>query len=155
MIALVFDGKIVQIEPAEFPVAPALQWVDITGIAPAPKVGWSYDGASFAPPLGPSLSELKNAKRAEFIAESVTRIAAQVPDWDTLDTVKTVAGLWVSHLATNATTAQLAAKDIYLYAKNIVPSKLATITDQAALDAVDPTATDPFGDGTLWPTQVL
>ena len=32
------------------------------------------------------------------------------------------------------------------------PPKLATVTTEAGLDAVDPTAADPFGDGTLWPT---
>ena len=100
----------------------------------------------------PTLAELKNAKGAAFTTEGVTRIAAQVPDWDSLDTIKTVAGLWVSHLAANATAAQLTAKDIYLYVRDTVPAKLAAVTSQAELDAIDPTAADPFGDGTLWPT---
>ncbi len=102
------------------------------------------------PPL--VLAELKSAKRADFIAEGVTRIAAQVPDWDSLDTIKTVAGLWTSHLAANATVAQTVAKDIYLYARDTVPAKLAAVTTQAELDAIDPTAADAFGDGTPWPT---
>ena len=99
-----------------------------------------------------ALSAHKMAKRGEFFAEGVTRIAAQVPDWDSLESIKTVAGIWVSHLATNATVAQTTAKDIYLYVKNTVPPKLAAVTTQAALDAIDPTAADPFGDGSLWPT---
>ena len=110
------------------------------------------DAWTAAAPPPPTLAELKTAKGAAFTAEGVTRIAAQVPDWDSLDTIKTVAGLWVSHLATNATAAQLTAKDIYLFVKNTVPPKLAAITNQIDLDAIEPTTADPFGDGTLWPT---
>lgn len=50
MKALVFEGKIVQIEVEEFPVAPALTWINITGITPAPKVSWSYDSVTFTAP---------------------------------------------------------------------------------------------------------
>lgn len=53
MKALVFKEKIVQIEETEFDVSKSLQWVDITDITPTPKVGWSYDGASFTPPPSP------------------------------------------------------------------------------------------------------
>lgn len=113
--------------------------------------GWSYDGASFNPPPPPPLDELKDAKKDEFINEGVARIAAQVPDWDTLDTIKTIAGLW-SAIATNASPAQLLAKDTYLYVRDTVPAKLAAITTEAELAAIDPTAADPFGDGTPWPT---
>ena len=103
-----------------------------------------------APPS--TLAELKAAKGAAFSAEGRTRIAAQVPDWDTLDTIKTVAGLWTSHLAANATAAQTTANDIYLYVRDTVPAKLAAVTTQGQLDAIDPSAADPFGDGTPWPT---
>ena len=48
--ALVFDGKVVQIEAQAFPVAPTLAWTDISGITPAPKVGWSYNGIVFTAP---------------------------------------------------------------------------------------------------------
>ena len=82
----------------------------------------------------------------------MTWIAAQVPDWDSLDTIKTVAGLWASHLAANATAARTAAKDIYLYVRDTIPPKLAAVTSQAELQAIDPTAADPFGDGSFWPT---
>ena len=99
-----------------------------------------------------ALPKMKQIKGAEFIAEGVTRIAAQVPDWDSLETIKTVAGLWASHLATNATASQLKAKDIYLYVRDTVPPKLAAVATQAELDAIDPTAADPFGDGTAWPS---
>ena len=97
------------------------------------------------------LIELKQAKGTNFTREGVNRIAALVPDWNTLDTIKTVAGLWASHLSANATPVQLTAKDIYLYVRDTVPAKLAAVADQAGLDAIDPTAADPFGDGTAWP----
>ena len=58
--ALIFEGVVVQIEVVQFPVAPALIWVDIIGVIPAPEVGWSYDGTTFtappAPPLPPVLT---------------------------------------------------------------------------------------------------
>ena len=50
MKALIFDGKVVQIEATEFPVAPGLTWVDTAGVTPAPEVGWAYDGTSFTAP---------------------------------------------------------------------------------------------------------
>ncbi len=112
----------------------------------------AWTAAAPLPPPPPSLDELKTAKGAGFIAEGVTRIAAQVPDWDSLDTIKTVAGLWASHLAANATAAQTTAKDIYLYVRDTVPAKLAAVTTQGELDAIDPSAADPFGDGSFWPT---
>ena len=152
MFALIFKGQVVQIEANQFPVHENLTWVDIAGIDPVPNTGWGYDGASFTPPQGPSLAELKTAKGTDFIAEGVSRVALQVPDWDSLDTIKTVAGLWTSHLAANATAAQTAAKDIYLYVRDTVPAKLAAVTTQGELDAIDPSAADPFGDGSLWPT---
>ena len=110
------------------------------------------DAWTAAAPPPPTLAELKTAKRDEFIAEGVSRVTLQVPDWDSLDAIKTVAGLWASHLAANATVAQTVAKDIYLYVRDTVPAKLAAVTTQAELDAIDPTAADSFGDGTPWPT---
>jgi hypothetical protein len=53
MKALVFDGKIVQIEGTEFPISKSLQWVDLTDIAPTPQVGWFYDGVVFTSPPPP------------------------------------------------------------------------------------------------------
>ena len=110
------------------------------------------DAWTAAAPPPPTLAELKSAKGAAFSAEGVTRIAARVPDWDTLDTIKTVAGLWASHLAANATAAQTVAKDIYRYVRDTVPAKLAAVATPAELDAIDPSTADPFGDGTPWPT---
>lgn len=99
----------------------------------------------------PTLAELKVVKRKEFVTEGVKRVALQVPDWDSIETIKTVSGLWVSHLAANATAAQLKAKDIYLYVRDIVPPKVNAMTTETEVAAVDPTLADPFGDGTLWP----
>ena len=110
------------------------------------------DAWTAAAPPPPTLTDLKSAKGAAFIAEGVTRIAAQVPDWDSLDAIKTVAGLWASHLAANATAAQTVAKDIYRYVRDTVPAKLAAVATEAELRAIDPSAADPFGDGPPWPT---
>ena len=110
------------------------------------------DAWTAAAPPPPTLAELKSAKGAAFIAEGVTRIAVQVPDWDSLDAIKTVAGLWTAHLAANATAAQTVAKDIYRYVRDTVPAKLAAVATPAELDAIDPSTADPFGDGTPWPT---
>lgn len=121
-----------------------------TVAGPAPENGtqtWTGSAWTASP-----LTELKAIKTTGFTAEGVTRIAAQVSDWDSLDTIKTVAGLWASHLAANATLPQTTAKDIYLYLRDTVPAKLAAVTTQGELDAIDPSAADPFGDGTPWPT---
>lgn len=95
-------------------------------------------------------AKLRAGKTAAFIEEGVKRIAAQVPDWDTLDAIKTAAGMWPA-ISANATPEQVAAKDIYLFVRDTVPLKLAALSIEAELDAVDPTLADPFGDGTVWP----
>ncbi len=110
-----------------------------------------HDAWTAAAPPAPTLDDLKAQKAAAFMAAGVARIAAQVPDWDSLDTIKTVAGLWASHLAANATAAQIAAKEVYLYLRDTVPAKLAAVPSRAELDAIDVGAADPFGDGTVWP----
>lgn len=53
MFALVFDNTVVQIEATQFPVHSSLQWIDLTGITPAPEVRWSYDGVNFTAPPPP------------------------------------------------------------------------------------------------------
>ncbi len=37
--------------------------------------------------------------------------------------------------------------DVYLYLRDSVPAKLAVVSSQAELDAIDPTAAEPFGAG--------
>jgi len=113
----------------------------ITDISPYQSF---IDAWTAAVPPPPTLAELKVAKAADFISEGVTRIAAQVPDWDSLDTIKTVAGLWVPHLVANATPAQIKARNLYLYIRNTVPARLNAVTTQAELDAIDPSAPYPF-----------
>ena len=101
----------------------------------------------------PALKQERAAKRRAFVEQAVARTAAQVPDWDTIETIKSAAGAWPALAASGGITAEmLLAKDIYLYVKNTVPPKLAAAATQAGLDAIDPTAADPFGDGTPWPT---
>lgn len=98
----------------------------------------------------PSLDPQRAEKEREFVSEGVTRIAAQVPDWDTIEAIKVAAGMWAAISAT-ATPAQIAAKDIYLFVRDTVPAKLAALTTKAEIDAVDQALADPFGDGTPWP----
>lgn len=104
-----------------------------------------------AAPPPPTLDQLKAAKMSVFVEEGVRRIAEVVPDWDTLDTIKTVAGLWVSHLKDNATAEQIIAKNIYQYVKITVAEKLALVPTETALNDVDPFKSDPFGDSNPWP----
>ncbi len=92
----------------------------------------------------------KAAKREEFKAEALVRIAAQVPEWNDYEWVARLATLWTRLGA--APVDQELAKDIYLYAKNTAIPRVNSAVDEAALDAIDPTAADPFGDGTPWPT---
>jgi len=75
MKALIFDGKVVQVEAIEFPVAPDLIWIDITTEAPKPKVGWFYDGTNFAVPPPPPPAPPKSAANlsAEEIATELVR----------------------------------------------------------------------------------
>ena len=65
MFALIHKGKIVQIEDAEFPVAPDLSWTDTEGVNPAPQVGWEHKGGKvFTAPPAP-LPEQPAPDRAE------------------------------------------------------------------------------------------
>ena len=75
MEALIFDSKVVQIEAVQFPVAPALTWVDITGIVPSPEIGWSFDGRDFtAPsPLPPPPPKSAENLSAEEVATELVR----------------------------------------------------------------------------------
>lgn len=55
MFALVFEGRVVQVESEEFPVSSALAWIDISDVTPQPEVGWSHDGVAFnTPPPDPA-----------------------------------------------------------------------------------------------------
>ena len=103
-----------------------------------------------AEPAPPTLADLKKAKNGEFITEGVKRIAAQVPDLDTLESIKAIAAIW-PEIGAGARAMLVKAKDIYLYVRDTVPPKIMAITTEANLAAVDPTSDDPFGDGTSWP----
>ncbi len=67
--ALVFDGKVVQIEDTAFPVAPGLTWVDITGSSPEPEVGWSYDSVTFTAPPPLPAPETDKQRAARFLKD--------------------------------------------------------------------------------------
>ncbi len=152
MQALVFDGKVVQIQSAAFPVAPSLAWVDIAGLTPQPEIGWSYDGAVFAPPPPPPLAQIKTAKRQEFVDQTVLRMAAQVPAWNSFARIEFLISIANLLDTASMTAAQMLARDILLFARDTAFPKLAAIATRAELAAIDPAAADPFGDGTTWPT---
>ena len=152
MKALIFENKVVQIAAQEFPVAPALQWIDITGLTPQPEVGWSFDGATFAGPPSPPLSELKRDKREEFRSETVRRMSAQVPAWNQFETIEFLLSITNLLNVANLTAAQTVAKDILQWNKNTAIPKVNAMATKADVLAVDVTLADPFGDGTLWPT---
>ena len=105
--------------------------------------------AAASPP--PTLDELKGVKRAEFKAETVVRMAAQVPAWDSFERIEFLLSIANLLNTANMTAAQTLARDILLYTRNTAIPKVNAVTTQAGLDAIDPTAADPFGDGTLWP----
>ena len=79
-------------------------------------------------------------------------MAAQVPAWNSFARIDFL--LSISNLLNAAamTAAQTLAKDILVFARVTVPPKLTAIADQVTLDAIDPSAADPFGDGRVWPT---
>jgi hypothetical protein len=79
MLALVFNGQVVQLEAASFPVNPALVWVDVSTITPAPQCGWAAAETSgiwaFTPPPGPPAP----TPYAAFIAGGLTVTSAGTP----------------------------------------------------------------------------
>ena len=92
---------------------------------------------------------LRKHLRRRFLEEGVTRIAAQVPEWDSFERVALLASVWNMLGPPNA--AQALAKDIYLYVRDTALAKLDPLT-LTELQAIDPSAADPFGDGSFWPT---
>ncbi len=116
---------------------------------------WLIDGAAQTVIISQSadvMNELKQIKKELFKAEAVVRMAAQVPAWNSFERIEFLVS--ISNLLNGAalTAAQRLALDILEYARDTVPPKIAAVANQAALDAIDPTAADPFGDGTAWPT---
>jgi len=87
MKALIFEGKVIQIEAQEFPVAPALEWVDIAGIVPAPQVGWSYNGVVFTvpPPTPPPPSDQDQAEIAIRGSKALLALGRIATSNDTLN----------------------------------------------------------------------
>ena len=88
MFALILNGKVVQVEAVIFDVAPALEWVDITGITPAPEFGWRYDGTNFTPPPSPLIV---NRSKAALTADELATllISKTTISRSEVDTIKT------------------------------------------------------------------
>ena len=99
-----------------------------------------------------ALSNLKIEKFAEFKTETVTRMSVHVPAWDTFEEIQFLLSFDNLLNLANATAAQIAAIEILKFTRDTVSSKLDELTTKAELDAINPTADDPFGDSTPWPT---
>lgn len=86
------------------------------------------------------LDATHNQKKQDIIDEGVSRIAAQVPEWGDLETIRLIKSFINLMDFSKATPEQILAKDIHDYARaQIVIMKTATQTE---LDAYDP-ASDP------------
>jgi hypothetical protein len=71
-IALIANGLVVQIEANRFPVHPELVWLDVSAVTPPPEVGWTYDGADFAPPVAPTLTLVQQAALALSVGLTIS-----------------------------------------------------------------------------------
>jgi len=106
-LALIIDGVIAQIDPAEFPVVPAWTWVDVTSVTPTPQVGWvatETGGAwTFTAPAAPiqtlaqGAAAAVNAGLSISLSGSIT-LAATVFSTDAVTTGKI--GAVITTLAT-------------------------------------------------------
>ncbi len=99
-----------------------------------------------------ALIDRRKVLRAAFKTETVTRMATQVPAWNTFGRIEFLVSIANLLDTASMTAAQTLARDIFIYARDTAIPKVNAAPDQAALDAIDPTAADPFGDGTPWPT---
>ena len=73
MFALILSGAVVQIAASQFPVNPALTWVDISAVSPSPAVGWTYAGGVFAaPPAPPPPPPVTQFTPLQFMARFTT-----------------------------------------------------------------------------------
>lgn len=74
--ALIIEGTVAQLEPAEFPVHESWTWIDVSGLSPTPQVGWSYKNGQFAAPPPPPAPPLpQQALQAFTLGLSVTSTA--------------------------------------------------------------------------------
>lgn len=109
------------------------------------------DWTAAAPPP-PTLAKLKDAKFSDFQNETVVRMAVHVPAWDTFKEIQFLLSFDNLLNLSNSTSAQDSAIAVLKFTRDTVKAKLAAVTTQTELDAIDPTAADPFGDGTPWPS---
>ena len=77
--ALIFNGTVAQLAPAEFSVNPAMTWLDVTAVSPAPQPGWTYAGGMFTAPGGapaPTLVQMAAAALSAGLAITSTGTSA-------------------------------------------------------------------------------
>ena len=75
MFALTFNGVVIQIEAAIFPVSSSMEWIDISTEPPGvPQVGWLFDRGNFtAPPPIVRPPKEDAALSAEEVATELVR----------------------------------------------------------------------------------
>ena len=98
-------------------------------------------------------TQARAALKDGFIDEGLARIAAAVPDWDTLDKVEFVRSIWPA-LQPHATPAWTLARDIYVYARaSIAKLNALNAAELALVVATDPAPFGPVeGADPGWPT---
>lgn len=70
MIALIHDGKVIQIEGKSFPVSPSLQWVEIND-PDIVRVGFSYIDGKFKPPEPVTIQ--KEIDKRDLIIDAIVK----------------------------------------------------------------------------------
>ncbi len=101
------------------------------------------------------LIDVKEAKRQEFKVETVNRMTAQVPAWNSFSRIEVLLSIANLLDLASMTVAQILAKDILVFARDVAIPKVNAMTTEAEILAIDATLDNPFGDGTLWPTYSL
>lgn len=96
-----------------------------------------------------ALADARAIAASAFKAEGLRRVGQAMSAWGDERTIRFLAATWNMLDGAAATAAQILAKDVYVF-WNRRRGEIDTMT-AAQLEAFDPTAADPFGDGDGWP----
>ena len=86
MKALIQNEIVVQIENESFEVSAPLVWIDCDENV---QVGWTYDGATFSAPLGPTIEQVRERRNVLLALSDWTQVNdaplndTQKADWAT------------------------------------------------------------------------
>jgi len=98
-----------------------------------------------------ALEKAIRKKKWRFTLEAARRASLVDPTLDTVEELKAFKRMWQLNPPTNPTADQVKIKDIGVYATITVVSKIDGMADWVAVNAIDQTSDDPFGDGSVWP----